>query len=186
MPVMKAWSPKVVLPFAFLAATALAADAVSGEFKTKGKVFLLRHAFTYTSESKITATGKETVEKTVHVILSDKPFDTAALASEPDPTRAIMRQAVAREASYLDLKLEADGKLKDLHWCPDYRTGLSWEGTPAATVAKLELNARDGKHLAGRLQATHAANPVDWAFDLRFDEKAGGQSWLVVLFLSVG
>ena len=130
---------------------------------------MLKHAFAYVSEAKVTVMGKEQIEKTLHVILSDKPFDTQALAGESDPNRAIMRQASPHEASYLDIRLNIEGKLKEIQWCPDYRTGLTWEGSPGSDTAKLELGQRDGKHVAGRLQTAPGAHTVDWAIDLQFD-----------------
>jgi len=158
-----------VLLLALGAQSIVGGDAASGQFKTKGKTFPLKHAFAYTTEGKVTVMGKERAEKTLHVILSDKPFDTVALGGETDPNRAIMRQAKTTEASYLDIRMDSDGKLKEVCWCPDYRTGLNWEGTPGEGTLKLQLSRRDAKQVAGLLKTESGTHAVDWVADLRFD-----------------
>jgi hypothetical protein len=147
----------------------LSGQEAAGDFKTKGHTFALKHALAYSSDAKENYMGKDRVVTTIHIVLSDKAFDLAALAGDNDPARALTRQATRGEVSYLDLSLAVDGKLKLLQWAPDVRTaGLTWVGAEPE-AGTLELNAHDKKHFAGRIRTAPGTHPVDWSFDLRFD-----------------
>lgn len=159
---------KAVCVLLLASAGTLYAQEATGNFKTKGRTFALKHAFAYTSDAKESYMGKDRVVVTLHVVLSDKAFQVAALAGEADPTRALMRQAMQGEVSYLDLRLDVEGKLNLLQWAPDYRTGLTWVGAEPKT-GTLELSAHDKKHLVGRIHSSPGTEAVDWTFDLKFD-----------------
>jgi hypothetical protein len=150
------------------ATSALNVGDASGEFKTKGHSLALTHALAVTIESKLSSMGKDQAETVTRVVLSDKAFNAAALVGDDDPWRALNRQANALEASYLQLELGPDGKLRSLQWAPNFQTGLTWQGSPAE-VATLEVSARDKKHVVGRVHPAPGVQPVDWSFDLSFD-----------------
>ena len=57
--------------------------------KTKSRAFALNNAVAYISNAKENSMGKDRVVSTIHIVLSDKPFDTAALAGDNDPTRTM-------------------------------------------------------------------------------------------------
>ena len=149
-------------------ARTLCGQDATGDFKTKGHTFALKHALSYSSDAKENSMGKDRVVTTIHIILSDNAFDVAALATDDDPTRALMRQATRGGVSYLDVRLDVDGKLKLLQWAPDFHTGLTWVGAEPE-AGTLDLSTHDRKHFSGRIHTAPGTHPVDWSFDLSFD-----------------
>lgn len=147
-----------LLPLGLALASGLALADGSGTLYNDGKAIALKHAYAYRMPDPF-----EKDKQITRIVFADKPIDAAALADASDRDSAIDDQL--REATRVDLNLEADGSVQNVNTHIGYSSG-SQSGSGWYT---LSLKHNDDKRVEGSFRSNDEADKKSGKYyDLAF------------------